>query len=252
MKIDYVIVSTDNNELYDGYWEIIKEAWIKIVGATPILVSVGDNDFFEKYSDHILIGYKKVEGIETSFQSQIARIFATSLYDDKTFLISDLDMIPLSKSYFVDNANEVNDDSILIYTSDAYGYNNQIRYPMCYNLAKGKTFKEILDINKSFEEFVKDLKLLNLSWDYPLWDTDELYIGKCINKFEQINSNRIVKLQRGFREGYATKRIDRDYWFNVNYDFKKISEEYYIDSHLLRPYKQHKIEIDRLISHLYS
>lgn len=245
MNIDYVIVSTDNNPLYDGYWEIVKKTWNKVVGVTPLLIVVGDSDFHEKYENCEIIGYKKVCDMPTSFQSQVSRMYGTKTYPNKTFLISDLDMIPLSKSYFIDNAKNINDESLLIYTSDAYGYNNQIRYPMCYNLTKGSVYDEILDLNCSFQDFVT--RIYNLKFN-PLWDSDELYFGKSVNYFEKKYPNRITKLERGFAEGFATKRIDRNYW--ELYDLSKISENYYIDSHLLRPYKKYSNEINKILNFL--
>lgn len=243
MKIDYVIVSTDGNPLYDGFPDIIKKTWYPLVGVIPIIVNITDNDYIYDYGDHISVGYKQVAGINTGFQSQISRLYATKLFKDKTFLISDLDMIPLSKSYFVDNAETVQDNGLLIYTADAYGYQNQKRYPMCYNLAMGSTYDEIMDLNSSYEEFVLRLHAMNLGWD-----TDEVFWGGCVSLFEEKFPDRIKKIHRGFAEGFATKRIDRCSWHHPNNDFSKISDGEYIDSHLLRPYKIHYQEIDNLVN----
>jgi hypothetical protein len=61
------------------------------------------------------------------------------------------------------------------------------------------------------------------------------------------NKENIVLLNRGF-SGFAHNRIDRAIW---RYDANLVKEGHYIDSHLLRPYKQHKTEIDNLINLLY-
>lgn len=246
MKIDYVIVSTDGNTLYDNFSELVKKTWFNLVGVKPIIVSITDRDYVEKYDSFISVEYKKVDGIDSGFQSQISRLYATSLYKDKSFLISDLDMIPLNKSYFVDNAETIKDDELLIYTADAYGYVKQKRYPMCYNLAMGSTYHEIMNIDGSFSEFVYRLNSLKLGWD-----TDEVFWGKCVYSFEEKSPERIKKLIRGFGEGFATKRIDRCCWNHPSNDFSKVSEGFYIDSHLLRPYTLYKKEIDNLVSLLY-
>lgn len=245
MKIDYVIMSTDGNELYDDFWEINKTIWKNVIGVTPILVVIGDEDKIEHNEDCVIIYYKKVADIKTSFQAQIARLYVTSLFLENTLLISDLDMIPLNKNYFTDFADEVKENQILIYTSDAYGYIDQKRYPMCYNLAKGKTYHEILNFDFTFQEFVMKLDSLNIE---PKWDTDELYFGDCVYEFEKENYNRIIKKERGFREGWATNRIDRNYWFSANYNYDKIPEGFYYDCHSLRPYKKYKKEIDNIVN----
>lgn len=243
MKIDYVIVSTDGNVLYDGFSELVKKTWWNLVGVKPIIVNITDSDYVEEHDTFISVGYKKVDFINSGFQSQISRLYATSLYRDKSFLISDLDMIPLSKSYFVDNAEKINDNELLIYTADAYGYEKQKRYPMCYNLAMGSTYHEIMNLDCSFSEFVHRLNSLKLGWD-----TDEIFWGECVYSFEEKSPERIIKLNRGFGEGFATKRIDRGCWTHPSNEFSKVSEGFYIDSHLLRPYRSHKKEIDDLVS----
>jgi hypothetical protein len=175
-------------------------------------------------------------------------MYVTSLFKDKTFLISDLDMIPMNKSYFLNNAKKVKKNQLLIYTADGYGYKEQIRYPMCYNLAYGETYTEILDLNCTFKEFIEKIKKLNFEIEH---DWDELYFGKCVREFELKTPERIVKLERGFREGWAHKRIDRHYWNAENYNFNKIKQRYYYDCHLLRPYKDNKKEIDKVLKLLF-
>ena len=66
------------------------------------------------------------------------------------------------------------------------------------------------------------------------------------HEFEKENHSRIIKMERGFREGYATNRIDRGYWSNIDYD--KIPEGFYYDCHSLRPYKKYKKEIDSIVN----
>jgi hypothetical protein len=48
MKIDYVIVSSDDNPLYLDFWEIVKRLWIDLIGIKPILVKISDNDNVEE------------------------------------------------------------------------------------------------------------------------------------------------------------------------------------------------------------
>jgi hypothetical protein len=47
--------------------------------------------------------------------------------------------------------------------------------------------------------------------------------------------------------GQSGHRIDRTDW---NYDIEKVKSGYYYDSHSIRPYKQHKEAIDKLINEL--
>ena len=174
--------------------------------------------------------------MNTGFQSQIARLYITKYYKNKVCLISDIDMLPLSKSYFVDDIQNIDNNNLIIFSSDAYP--NTVRYPMCYNAAKGEVFDQIMKFEETFEEFAIKLDRMGLGWD-----TDELYFAKMVNLF--YNQSIITKLNRGWNFGVAKNRIDRSKW---TYDKSKLQSKGYIDSHSLRPYSSFKTEIDSLVN----
>lgn len=239
MIIDYAIVSTNDNPTYKDFWEVVKPVWINHIKIKPILVNIGDYDEVIDNHDHIIYNIKKIEGIDTGFQSQVSRMWVTKFFEEKVCLISDIDMLPMSEKYFKENVIDVDDNSMVIYSADAY--NPYIdRYPMCYISAKGKTFDEILQLSRynNFENFCRSLIKRGQGWN-----TDELFFGEYVNKFK--DQNRIVKLNRGWSNGRADWRIDRIYW---EYNTEEIDN--YIDSHLLRPYSNYKEIIDKLIEDL--
>jgi hypothetical protein len=235
VKIDYAIVSTNENQLYYEFWPIVKKLWFHSIGIKPILVKIGNENDITESQDCIIHEIKKVDGIDTGFQSQISRMYVTKYYEDKVCITSDIDMFPLSKKYFVNDLLPYDNDSFLIFSSDAYGQSD--RYPICYNASKGKYFDKILDLNVPFEEYC--LRLLELNNG---WDTDELYFGKKINQF--YDQSKIIKLKRGWHMGMANNRIDRAFW---GYDPELLKKNHYIDSHSLRPYNQFYNEINKLV-----
>lgn len=239
MKIEYSIVSCDDNPLYANFWDIVKKLWINLIGIKPILVKISDNDNIEKYDNYVIHNFKKIEGIDTGFQSQVARMYVTKFYPENVCLTSDIDMLPLSKKYFLDNVEGIDENSLVIFSSDAY--QGVERYPICYNAGKGKTFDDIMNFEPTFEEYC--LKLLKFNWG---WDTDELYFGKKVNQFSE--QDRIIKLNRGWEFGRAIDRIDRVKW---TYNVSKLKSGGYIDSHSLRPYIIYKNEIDKLVNSLF-
>lgn len=236
MKIDYAIVSTDDNNLYKDFWPIVKKLWYELIGIKPLLVEICDTNDILEYDDCIIHKIKKIEGINTGFQSQIARMYVTKFYPEKICITSDIDMLPLSKEYFTSTVENYDDDKLIIFSSDAYS--NVDRYPICYNAAKGSTFDEIMKFESTFGEYCHKLHSLNNGWD-----TDELYFGKMVNTF--LHQNKIIKLNRGWEHGRALNRIDRVFWV---YDPLKLKRRDYIDSHSLRPYTLYKTEIDKLIN----
>jgi hypothetical protein len=144
-------------------------------------------------------------------------------------------MLPLSKKYFTSDIENLNNDSMVIFSSDAY--KNVNRYPICYNAGKGSLFSEILQLDVSFEEYCN--RLLSLGWG---WDTDELYFGRMINSY--YDQSKITKLNRGWTFGVAKDRLDRIRW---KYDPNNFKDQF-IDSHSLRPYSTHKTQIDKIVN----
>lgn len=237
MKIDYAIVSSDNNPMYLDFWPIVRDLWINLIKIKPILVLISDKDKVTDNGDHIIHEIKSVDNVSTAFQSQVVRMYITKYYSDYVCITSDIDMLPLSYKYFNKIVEDYTNDDIVILSSDAYTID---RYPLCYNVATGKVFNDILDLNCSFSDYCDRLLKYNQGWD-----TDELYFGECISKY---NGNTEL-LTRGWSMGMALSRIDRVFW---RYDIQTLKDGDYIDCHSLRPYTTYKEQVDKLIHNLWN
>jgi hypothetical protein len=235
MKIEYAIVSSNNNRTYLDFWPIVNNLWSNLIGIKPILVLISDKNLVTDYGTHIIHELKEVKGVDTGLQSQISRMYITKYYQDSVCITSDIDMLPLSHNYFNNVVNDIDENHMVILSSDAY--ENKFRFPICYNVAKGSLFNEILDLNVDFPEYID--RLLKYNWG---WDTDELYFGLKINEFK--DKEKIHLFNRGWSNGIANKRIDRVVW---RYDVNVLKKDNYIDCHSLRPYETYKNVIDELI-----
>ena len=252
MKIDKIIFSVDDNPRYQGLWKINSEICKKVLGITPILFHITD-DQSEFYEDDfgIVKKIKKLPNQDTGFQSQIYRMYGTKYFPNEVCLISDIDMLITNKSYLTDQIDHFSDDDMVVYISDAYDNNrkecvgiySEPRIPMCYNAAKGRTFDQIINTNRSFEDFTNEVCLVS----EDVHDRDEIFFGLKLNKFK--NQDKIKRLIRGYTSPFiCSKRNDRptnENLFNT-YDKKDIINGNIVDIHLSRPYTKHKKEIDEL------
>jgi hypothetical protein len=240
MKIKYAVMGSDLNPLYYDFWPIISKTWREVFNIIPVLglICDEDSDFIEDQYG-IIKKFKSMDGIDIGLQSQIVRFYLPSILDDIS-ITSDIDMLPLSKHYFIDNVCDFNEFNFYVMTSDNPECLRNKEYQMCYNIANPKMFKDVLDIDDDWGSFVNKLKNLNYGWT-----TDQRYLYDRVNSYK--NKNNIVLMNRGF-SGFAHNRIDRAIW---RYDINGVKGGHYIDSHLLRPYKDHKNEIDNLIKLLY-
>jgi len=243
MKIDYVVFSSNDNETYLDFYEPVAKVWNKRIGIPVIFLHIMENnelenDFnIERNEYGFYIKVKSVKGVSTAMQSQIIRLFSCQLFRDLNLLISDVDMIPISKEYFVEKAKEIDDDEVYIYTGSPYG--NVPYYPMCYILGNGAILHDIILGGKHVS--YKNYSEMMLNKYNGVWETDEkFFYDRCC----QYNSEKIKIGSRNFR---IEKRLDRGTAFDVTQDLTG-----FVDSHSIRPYYKYKDKIDFLIERLIN
>ena len=234
MNENYVIIGCDENPYYYDFWPIISKIWKIKFNYTPVLglICDEDSDFYE--DDYgIIKKFKKIENIDIGLQTQIVRLYLPKLLTGNC-LISDIDMMPLSVDYFSNNLKLLTNNNIILYSSDNPECLQENIFPMCYILGTTEVYKQIFDLELSWQDFTELLNSRN-----EKWFTDQKYLYEKINNQKNIE---VVHLKRGW-DGPANYRIDRVYWM---YDKDKVKEGYYIDSHLLRPFKEYEHEINAL------
>lgn len=237
MKINYVLIGSNENEMYLDFWPIISKTWKLKFDIEPILGLISDNDYaFEnKYGQ--IKRFPIVKGIDSALQSQIIRIFLPKFLEG-TCLISDIDMLPLSKTYFRELEALSSDKNFLVASADHQPSLMNKMYPMCYVLGHSNVYKKIFDLDLSWEDFV-----VLIDNQKNGWFSDQKYIYEKINAFRNTD-NDVVFLNRGWdMHGNANRRIDRTNW---QYSKEWVSKQYYIDSHLLRPFCENEKEIKNL------
>jgi len=259
MKIDKAIFGVDNSYFLE-FWPIQAKLVKEILGAEPVLFYICDEES-DFYNDgHGLVKkIKKVDEVNTGLLACIARMYGTKYFPEEVCLTCDLDMLMVSREYFQDQIKNFNENSLVIYSSDAYDLNRpeakslfetepfpftQEMYNYPYNAAKGKIFNQILDTNCSFEEFVRRHSNYKPGYKY-MWMIDEFYFADCINN--KNHGTEIHKLKRGYTTPWiADNRIERHNFpvelewegerqnqekFGV-YDINKLKEGYYYDLEL--------------------
>jgi hypothetical protein len=229
MKIDYVIISSDENPTYKDFYPIVAKRWFDL-GIKTYYVNICDVDEISENEFGIVHKIKSLNFISTGFQSQVVRLYCSNFISGN-LLMSDIDMLPINGDYYHQYNSELTDDNVIIYSGQPYG--NVPYYPMCYVLSNSKNFRKYLEIdNLSFEEYCR--MLLN---NYKeAWNTDENFM---YDKFQSHLDNLVVKTDRDF-----SRRIDRGNW---QYNIDLLKSGYYIDSHVLRPYSIYKNHIDDLL-----
>ena len=236
MKISKVIITSTVDKNYLDYWPLVKQSWENLNIEPVLFVITKDNIEIQSNSYFI-------DKLNPVFVAQNLRLLIPALYPDEVCLLSDIDMMPLSKQYFQDSISELSENSFVVYRSDATPDN---MLPICWNAALGSTWGEIFSI-KNKEDIDETLK----NW-YPKkykpykknWYIDQIKLREYLNVFEINNSERVkyfVDNDLGFG------RLNRD---TLNDDFKEYNKqkEAYVDFHMPRPF----LENEELINQVFK
>jgi len=246
MKISKVIVSSDENPLYLDFWPVISKIWSEFFNIEPILAIISNNEEIlnkieKKYGQ--IIRFDIVNDVPIYLQALWVRYWLPKNYPNDVCMISDIDMIPISKWYFIEQIKNINNEHYVHLNPCLHNYGT---LPSCYHVAKGHLFNEILELDEEWQDSILNLNKLNIGRNpggflegKNKWFSDEEYSSDLILKWGKKNSNKFHLIERE-----DNRRIDRSFW---KYDKILLKNNYYYDSHSIRPYSDYKKDIDELV-----
>lgn len=253
MKIDYVVMSSTCDSFYLDFWPIVSKIWKIKFNITPVLFLVHSDKntkVSEEYGE--VIYFDPLPDVPLHIQAQCSRYWIPITKPNTIWMTSDIDMLPISKQYFINNLAYIPDDKFVNMNARGVGI-----FPCCYNVAKGQTFKEILDLPDSYEEYLKQTKWWefkkehthspqNSGFELYHWGIDEYYPNRKMEAYG--DRNRFVLTGRNGSPARDTcpLRVDRQRW--NSWDENGVLTEYYLDAHCPRPYSQYKDKINKLVS----
>lgn len=238
MKIDYCILSCDDTPMYKDFWPYVSKVWKLRFNVHPVLIYIGNTPPVSEYGEVIVQSpIQDLSHDARSLPSLWARYFYTSKFPDKICIISDIDMFPISRHYFVDQLEPLSDETY----AHLYPIKGRI-IPTMYHVARGDIFKKYLKLPETFEGSMQQILDFGVNikdaynQDGSYWYVDEAYATHLL-KNEPVHYIE--------RKQYA--RLDRADWVYNEQTEIDILNNKYIDSHVARPYQQYKNDIDRLI-----
>jgi hypothetical protein len=235
MKLSCVLVSCNENTHYLNFWPIVKQAWWNICKVPCLMVYIGNEKPEELKDDAAVILWKPIEGWPTATQAQVIRIlFPALLKCDGAVLLSDMDIMPLQKEFFLDSLATFSDDMFVSLRGIDEG---EKQIYICYVAATPKTWSEVFGIKTSDDIYntMKELSMKNRSDGMhggTGWCTDQLvlyekvkeWIHKKPGRYGEIPWTReIPRLDRGYLGEWIPMRPETE---------KKLTERGYIDFHM--------------------
>lgn len=265
MKIDKVIFSS--SEEYSDFWNIISKIFKTKFGFDCVCLFFGERKNTNISEEHgKVIDFKFIDNLPKVLQITWSKFFYTALEPETTWMIGDIDQLPLNKFWFTENISNIPDNDYVHLNATACAQNRQLPYdswlhglcdvPAHYHVAKGKTFAEFLDLRGTLEDQVKSIitkKIGDISKldqiDDPtsfFWCDEERTSTRSL--FSKLHTKKI----HSFGYDNTAHKICRSRYDyekdNYIYCPDKLKSQKYIDIHCERPYQKTELQIKEILN----
>jgi hypothetical protein len=246
MRPEIALHSCDSNPMYLDFWPLVSKVWRLRMGIEPVLIYIDENhDIPIDTTYGRVLKLKPIPGIPAYMHGVWGRFWGACLFPDKVCIVSDIDMFPISKTYFIGQLRNVPDTkyvhlyspvgrvTVNVKTRHQLWCSSEKTFPVCYHVAKGSLLTSVLRINPSWEDSMRDLA----SHSYvsagahtataaarPQWGIDEDYTTKLLDEYGDKSIFHFIPRYH--------LRLDRGGWI---YEPSDIKSDAYGDCHSVRP-----------------
>lgn len=250
MKLDCVLVACNDNPKYLDFWPLVKQAWWLIAKLPCILVYVGEALPEALANDMAVRHFKPIHGWPTATQAQCIRLLYPALLKcEGAVMLSDMDMIPMQRNFFVNGFNQFEDTQI-VSLRGIDEHDKQVY--ICYVGATPKVWSAIFHI-----ETEEDIRSTMTKWSSIESDGEHGGIGWCTDQvilymaFKAIQGMNpaLVGLIPWTQEFNRLDRGDPKSWMDWNDTVSAdIAKTEYIDFHM-PPYNPFYPRLIQILNH---
>lgn len=257
MKINKIITACNENRIYSDFIEINAKSWKKLYDITidiAIIAKDPDNsslvDHAKKYCNvHV---FKEQEGILSSVQAKVSRLLLASkeIFKEDICALSDIDMIPLQPVLFSPFENVPENHLVMWgYDHPAYVGIDRGKWPMDRTIAKGSTFKEIVNpanLNDfDLLEYWKNYKLIDgresISLPFSVFSDESLL--RALHSQWNEKDLRTTKISRlALEKSMLGGRMNPPNELNL----EKLKNGTYFEAHGFRPIQKYPIHFQEI------
>lgn len=251
MRLGTVLTATNTNPLYIDFIPYFIRAWKKLypnINIVIVLVADAIPESYNEYAEYIRL-FPPINGVSTIFTSQYIRNLYPAIIDSPDgVLITDMDMIPMSRTYYSAPISNISDDKFVYYRANVCMYDKQLA--MCYNIATPNIWSNIMDIKSEDDIKTRLVSIFSSFKNYhgttkeSYWCKDQCDLYSYVMNWNKTTGNLVLlnDSQTGF------KRLCRSQVNTLSPNNRlHIKQGLYTDYHSHRPAKTHSDIINTVI-----
>jgi hypothetical protein len=244
MKLDCILTATNNNKLYADFIPSFIKHWKHLVPSADVKIIFIDEkipDEYIQYKENIILFKPEGEQLKmnTAFIAQFIRLLYPALLPyTGGVLITDMDMLPMNGSYYIDNITNIPDNKFVYLRNVLFEYKE---IAMCYNVACPPVWSDIFKI-KTIEDICTQMQEIYKNIEYDGnhggsgWTTDQKEFFKRVMNWNQKTKNFVFLNDN--KTGFL--RLDRGRFAIDQNLIRVIKSKQISDYHALRPYSEYK------------
>lgn len=247
MRIGTVVTATDSNPLYAEFIPLFVKAWSCVLPEADICILYIADEIPESLRpyERFLRRIAPIPGLHTAFHAQCIRLlYPREVTRPEGVLITDMDMIPMSRSYYVDSIRGHPDTAFVVYRDVCL----PSEIAMCYNVALPATWASVFGSTPTqtlLEEWYAPTNYDGLHGGVG-WNTDQVILVKAFNAWtgpKVVLNDTLTKFAR------LDRVMPEDLWKTELPRIRRlIKQGFFADYHCLRPYSAHKDMNDWVLS----
>lgn len=233
-----IITATNDDKNYLQFADLVPHAWKKLIPEARIMVG----HVSWQVNGELIIPDAEVRqftpepDIPTCNLAKISRLIMASEMGDEVCILTDMDMMPLSRYPFHGILTSKHNGALTCYGGDAY--EQEGRFPICYLIGTGNMFKALVNPKGlSYKALLDSWKRRRLDHKDNISNlpfSDESLVRALIKE----NEIPMKVLKRGWVNNVAKGRVDRTRWVMLGKGA--------IDAHLPKPYEKNRKKIAQL------
>ena len=286
MKIDKILFSLSDHPDYQGFWELQSKIWKENIGIEPVcLFFAKDNNGYRPSTEHgTVIDFDIDPSVPWSLQLTMSKFHHPSTEPDTTWLIGDVDMLPLQTAYFTSHLADIGDDTFAhlnaggiacsrfgdqaVFSNRGPHINGGCDLPGHYHVGKGRTFESVIGRGHTLREIVTEIVEADVHGMGPIAkgegrqpETDDYWYYWCGEEsrtseliYDAIRNNGLQFSPSYYNNSHNVGRIDRAYYTPEGYHENRdmLRSGAFVDIHCARPFPKQAAQLQSILDEVWK
>ena len=199
MRLDQAVIATDAAPYYVEAACLAAAGWRRL-GVDCVVGFVGDTipPLLANRGLHV-VHVPAPAGVPTAFAAQLVRLLLPGLFPEAVSILSDADMVPLSRSYFLSPLEELPAERLVVYRPfdripEGHGTDlHERQIPICYNAARGDVWRELFAVGTPAELPSMLLRWYDERREQPnLWSSDQVLLHAAVHRWDPAGARTVL------------------------------------------------------------